>query len=996
MRREALLIVWLLGLFMPHSLWAQSAGIAGVVKDATGAVLPGVTVEASSPALIEKVRTVVTDAQGNYRIIDLRPGTYTTTFTLSGFRVFRREGIELSAGFSATVNAELQVGALEESVTVTGASPVVDIQNVRTQSVLTREAIDTLPTGKTIQGFGALTLGASVSGQGVADVGGNKGDTPSAIGIHGTSGNDEKLLFDGMRFNYGSGSNGGVGKNYIVNQLAVQEVVLELRGMDAEAETGGILVSVVPKDGSNVFNLSAVTNGTSGRFQADNLTDELAARGLTSAPSVKKIYDYGASFGAPIKQSKLWFFTAHRWWGAQENQPGTYFNKNHGQYVGGPNSGVTLYAPDLSRPGYYDGYNEDHTVRLTWQPFDKHKLTIHESWQDNCSCRYQLSTVRAPEAATFHHYKTINLLQTTWTYAATPRLLVQAGATFLRNPTRFEVPPEISPNDIAIIELSTGLNYNAATWGLSVNQYGLRWASQDNQRFSVSYVTGSHALKVGLFALHADNTHTATVNRGVFYSLRNERPVSIRQWDTPLSLRAAGRVLSPFVQDQWKMGALTLNLGLRFDTLHGWAPAQGREATVFVPARNFELIDNIPNWKDLSPRVGAAYDLFGNGKTAVKAMLGRYVVGDLVGLTLNNTPANAVVKDATRPWLDINGDFIPDCNLADLAANGECGRLDNQAFGTVRVVNRYAPDVLEGFGVRPFSWQATVSIQHEIAPGFALNAGYYRTWYGNFTVTVNRAVTAQDFDPYCVTLPVNEQFPGGGGNQLCGFYDVKPAKFGQVDNLITQAAQYGKQLQVYNGFDVSLNARFGTGGLLRGGLSMGRTATDNCYQNARPDLTASGSAANQPRNDERCNVSPAFSSEMQLKFSGVYPLPLNSQLSFVFQNLPGTSINASRSYTAAEIVPSLGRNQSSGATVTTLANLLQPRSVFEDRWSQLDLRFSKSLKLGRARVQGMLDAFNIFNAAAIIAENSTYGAAWRRPTEVLGGRLFKFGVQFDF
>src|SRR2546427_10025746 len=285
---------------------AQSAGsgsIAGVVRDATGAVLPGVTVEASSPALIEKIRTVVTDELGAYRIVELRPGTYSVTFTLPGFSTVKRDGIELTTGFTAAVSVDLSVGSVDETITVSGASPVVDTQNVRSQSVLSRELLDTLPTAKTFSAFASLTPG--VSGGAGRDVGGNKGEGFAHIGIHGNA--YGFLTFDGLKIN--SLSAGSNHRTYI-NQLFVQEVVLETGGVSADSQSGGLNVNVVPKDGGNAFRGTFSGEYTNKDLQSDNLTDELRARGLTRSTRSSYIYDTGAGYGGPINRDKIWFYTA--------------------------------------------------------------------------------------------------------------------------------------------------------------------------------------------------------------------------------------------------------------------------------------------------------------------------------------------------------------------------------------------------------------------------------------------------------------------------------------------------------------------------------------------------------------------------------------------------------------------------------------------------------------------------------------------------------------
>jgi len=290
---------------------AQSTGnIAGLVTDTTGAILPGVTVEATSPALIERTRSGTTDAQGRYLIEALPAGTYRVTFTIAGFRTVAREGIQLSTGFTATVNAELAVGSVEETVTVTGASPLVDVQNVRTQNVLQREVLDTLPTNKSMHGFAALTVGlTSFAIFGKYDVGGNKTDNYGFLTMHGTDAQDGHMLYNGMSFNHMQGTGGGFNKQFFINQMDVQEVAIEGDGMSAEADTGGVQLNVVPKTGGNSFAGAANFDFTNGNLQAGNLSDELKARGLTTVTQLKKIYDYGGGVGGPLKQNKLWFYT---------------------------------------------------------------------------------------------------------------------------------------------------------------------------------------------------------------------------------------------------------------------------------------------------------------------------------------------------------------------------------------------------------------------------------------------------------------------------------------------------------------------------------------------------------------------------------------------------------------------------------------------------------------------------------------------------------------
>jgi hypothetical protein len=350
-----------------------------------------------------------------------------------------------------------------------------------------------------------------------------------------------------------------------------------------------------------------------------------------------------------------------------------------------------------------------------------------------------------------------------------------------------------------------------------------------------------------------------------------------------------------------------------------------------------------------------------------------------------------VVLNATRTWTDLNGNFSPDCDLRNFGANGECGALDNRNFGSVAVNTRYASDVIEGFGNRPYNWQGSVSIQHELRPGMAVNVGYFRTWFGNFTVTDNLAVTPSDFDSYCLTAPTDARLPGGGGYPICDLADVKPAKFGVVDNLVTQSSHFGKQQEIYNGVDVTFSSRFGEGGLLQGGMNVGRTA----YQCVVVDAPV-----------QFCNNTPPFTKEVKL--SGAYPLPVwGLQVSATLQNLPGIplgTVSPSGAVTPAtwvagnaQIRPALGRDLAAGANSVATINLFPINTEFEDRrLTQLDMRLTKKIRLKQIRLQANFDIYNLFNANNIIGEVIRFGPTYRNANQILGPRLFKIGAQLDF
>jgi hypothetical protein len=960
---------------LPTCTWAQgTATISGTVQDATGGVLPGVTIEAASPALIEKVRTSTSDGSGEYKIISLPPGVYTVTFSLTGFSTMKREGIELTTGFTAGVNAELRVGAMEETITVSGDSPIVDVQNVKRQVVMTREVVDALPTGKTAVEMATLIPGVQLmngtgAGAAATGMGGSLGmDQFATLAAHGGRPADTRLEVNGVNINiFGQRQDSSYANFQDGN---VQEYSFEISAHSAESETGGVRVNIVPKDGGNRFSGSLFANFANDSFQATNMTDELRRTGLRDPDRTVSLSTVNPSIGGPIARDRLWFYGGYSRMVNERLKAGTYFNTDLAAWR--PVFDETQQATALEK-------TRDANIRLTWQAAAKHKLAFYYANNRLCQCPYLIGAtyvgINAPEGATLAP-RTTNLAQVNWTAPMTNRVLLEAAFSFPRYTKGHE--PYIQPVAPRITEQSTGVSFRGPNPSL--------YFTDENRtpvlKGSFSYVTGAHALKAGASYRNAYAEQFYEVDRDITFTTLNYRPISVTFHATPYYPRANEQAFGIFAQDQWTLRDFTFNMGLRYDYYEQGYPDIVLPATRYVAnARRFEA-RTLVGWKDVSPRVGVAYDVLGRGRTAIKASISRYAVQ---GLFLNDqNPARANVT-MTRSWTDPSGDFIIQGDPFNPELNLELGPSQNRNFGREIIPYNFDSDYAFGFGVRPYNWESSVSVQHEVMRGVSVNVAYYRRSYGNFQVNDNLLVSPSDYSPYRVTAPADSRLPNGGTYVIDDLWDLNNNRVGQNQTITTSSSKYGDQYENWNGVDLSAQARLAGGVILQGGMSTGKTTTDNCDVAPKID---------NPSQRFCHNETPYLS---QYKFGGSYTLPYGIQASATVQSFIGAPIQANATFTNAQISPSLNRSLSQGTTA--VITLLEPSTLYNDRVTQLDLRFAKNFRVGQTRIKGMLDIFNATNINTITGVNNSYGttgASWRVPTAISLARLLKIGAQIDF
>ena len=1010
-------------ILMPAAVFAQ-ASIVGTVRDASGAVLPGVNVEASSPALIEKVRTVVTNSTGQYAVQDLRPGTYTVTFTLPGFTPVKRDGIELTGTFIATVNADLTVGGLQETVTVSGEAPVVDVTSARTEQVLTGETIAEIPASRLYSAYTQVIPALNVQGN---DVGGSQGNVFSVFQIHGGRRNEGQVLVDGM-----SGGYQGMGVSGYAPEVGnAQEVVFSLSGGLGEATTGGPQLNIIGRQGGNIFSGSFFVSGSGGAFVNDNLTPELRAQGLSTPLKPKKLWDINPSFGGPIMRDRLWFFATYRYQMNRQTVASMWDNRNAGDNT------KWTYDPDFSRQAEDDGEWRNHSVRLTWQVTPRNKIVGWTDLHYNClHCDAGGSSsgltftglIASREALQRNENHPSSLTQIMWTSPVSNRLLldanVQIGPNFWWGAQQKNDwdPTTIPVQDDALTIATpsgpvtfTGLNYRSANWS---GHTGFTTVVQG----AVSYVTGSHSAKFGARFHQNDSTFPKNYynDAQLKYNFRGGVPYQLTMYaDQGSDQNQQQRIFALYAQDRWTINRLSLQGGLRFEHLSDYFPEQQIPANRFLPtAIVFPAEDGPLNLKDIQPRFGASYDVFGNGRTAAKVFLGRYVTTtNTVDEWLFYSPAGNghFVTQTNRPWTDANGDFTPDCDLLNVAANGECGAMQNPNFGRGIDPLTIDPDTTNGWNKREYSWDLTAGVTQEILPRVSVEVNYIRRTWGNLKTTVNRALTPADFDSFVYNVPSDPRLPDGGGYALT-FLDVKPGKFGQLDNFQTFTKNLGGSYNNYNGVDFTVNARL-RNVTIQGGTSTGNVIEDECGVVAQhPEIYISGlgwggtldffkqfnpSIGQWPQ--AFCHRESGW--KTNLKGLASYTVPgIDVLLSATWKSVPFPGNNfpsvTSQSLGAQVLaVPiaqtNLGRPLSSGLPIEFL-NIVEPGTLYGERLNQADLRLGKNLRYGRTRTLVALDIFNVFNSNTPDVYQQTYGATYRNPLSITVGRFFKISAQLDF
>jgi len=1014
-----LALVAALVVLLPTSAYAQEGQITGTVRDAQMAVMPGVTVEVTSPALIEKVRSTTTDGVGAYRITNLPVGTYKVTFSLAGFNKQERDDIVLTSGFTAAVNGTMTVGQLTETIVVAGVTPTVDVQNSREVITLPGDRIKDMPTSRNVNSLLELTPGISsqyttstaqspFGAPGVC-VGGigvfcNPGISGFNIGDRGTALDQSnmaqgRVLVDGVVVNSGGsppigGSTGG----YTADVANSQEVNIRVSGSLGESENGASEINIVPRTGGNRFAGDFFLSYTTENWFGSNYS---AYPNITSVfQPVKADHDWSVDYGGPVLKDKLWFFALGRSQYIHKLPVGVDWWPNLWEGKAGYN-----YQPDRSQPRVeYENMWKNGSGRVTFQASAKNKFNVYWDEQSFCQdpCTGVVSVFTSPESWVSIQTHPDRLQQLTWTNPLNNKILLEAGvsletqyynASQSRNYTDYVNIPRISEIGPGTFGLdATGAPPNvfagsngifAATSGSITGIPGGLFETRDQHywrtRGSIAYVSGSHHAKFGYDGGYYKQLETNAVNSSLltynyvapaatavcvastnpavnpcgnlltaqfptdpFNFTKRPIPSTVNYTDGQTTFDEGVRYDALYAQDQWTLKRLTLGAALRFDhaTSHYGSSCFGPNQ--FVPTAFCTSASDGVNYKDLTPRVAVAWDVQGNGKTAVKFSFGKFNNAAAIGTGFYSAanPARRVTNQLQRPWTDTNADRKVDCDLNNSNPNGECGALqfgfnDVAHFGkdpgtnglttvqcgrndpgidprAIAYCNQYGQNVLSGWNERRGEWQFDLGVQREILPRLTGEFVYHRRVYTNISLsdgltigcdrfggatdfgTCNQALLSYSnpsYDFFNVAAPVDPKLPGGGGYTVTGLYDVHAFAVAPV----TVQTYSNDWKYVWNGFDTNWNWRGPRGIFVQAGTSTSRINRNTCsaladLSNANNSLSSLVGHSDAPYQSGCLNFGPF---QTNVRGSAVYTVPkVDVLVSAVFQSLPGTELTA--------------------------------------------------------------------------------------------------------
>jgi hypothetical protein len=954
--------------------WAQSAGstIHGTVKDESNAAMPGVTVTLSSPALQVGKMVVVSDMEGNYRFGDLPAGAYKITFELAGFKTVVIDELRLAIGFVARTDAAMAVGGLEESVTVTGASPVVDLTTTTTAVNLTRATLDSVPMGQGLQQLFAMTPGVTTNQVDVGD---------SAMGVRASTTNygfnaNSKIQIDGIDISDGNST------GIYTSSLTLDEAQIRTSGNDAEVSVPGVSMVAVIKSGSNQFHGSYNVDGERPELQSNNVTPLLRLQGISNTNPIRHLYDANGDLGGRILKDKLWFY------GALERQ-----DKLQGVagFAAGPGPDGKYLTGD-EPPAYVTTRLTHGAVKLSYQPTVGNRLIA--AWQP--TLKYQPEGL-PPEPNRFRP------LESTLDYRNPSRMykgefqstlstqmvydLVVGGGGYTADyaPWRSKFARPVGPSNPSTLDRETGLNLGSNP----KTNLELRDRFEVDSSLSLfpeNFLGGRHELKVGTSlywrGLSVGLRNTPAGNYTLIFDKVNgvsHQPVELQVNNAPTRPKPRTNYFAGYLKDTWRVTErLTANLGVRIEQQHAFLEAQSREASpdfpTLFPAATFAPLD-VLTWNSYVPRLGLAWDM-GN-KTVVKATYGRFANGLSDNFANSYNPLTNVTYNFRWHDLDGNGLYEP----------GEVN-LDTSPAGDLLSISGAGSSTLNRNLKQPMTNEVTASFERELRANLAVRALYV---FKNIVNNYDTTNVARPRGAY--SIPLTRRVPGPDGtlgpdSQSVTIYDYDPAYKGAA--FVVNQLQNTTRGDHYHSVELTMTKR-----------SSGRWSAIASFwavKNHRWIPTSTASPSPSPYSIIPDNPNgDYFPLDTTWKWagnvSGSYRMPWGVQFGAFLQSKSGFQGQRFNIFAATD--PDGGPSLKQLSTVTLR---LEPWGAHTGpAINVLDLRTSKDFRMGgTSRVEFDFDLFNLLNSSAQTNINLKTGPTFGYATDVVPPRVARLGVRYSF
>jgi hypothetical protein len=945
-----------IGAAAPAGAQVSTGEIFGKVTDSTGALLPGVTVTIASPALLQP-QAVVTAASGGYRFPSIPIGSYSVTFELTGFKKLVQNDVLIQAGFNAEINGRLDISTMEETVTVSGVSPIVDTKSNTLGSNFGRDLLDAIPSARDPWVILEQTPGMVMDRE---NVGGNQSGQQSSFSVHGSSANQQWNMDGGTMTDMASSSSPGY---YDFDSF--EEIQITTAGGDASQEAGGVAINFVTKSGSNRLKGSARYYDANRRFEADNAPDEVIAQGGGAGNPIKDVAEYGFEVGGPIKKDKAWF------WGAANR------NAIRVGIIGFLKEGAPVGSREIDDLETDLSVLTNKNLKLNYQWTTGQRSTFLFNGGDKIrDSRGASLTTRLPATTRQTSPNKLYKVQHQWTVS--DQLLLDGQYTYadFGFVLDFHAPELADVQRLRYVDLNNTDDRSGTYSGNLRPQYEGRL---DGNYFLPKLLGGDHSTK---FGVRYRSTPFDTITRhggGVLVRIRasgqNEVDV-IRDGDQNREMWE----YSAYFNDSYKRGRGTFNWGIRFDRQRDRAAAATIAANPILPdllpAVTFTGADSGVTYNDWSPRFSYAYDVHGDGKTVLKVSGARYYgLGIDTGAALTPTGTTTL----SYFWTDLNGDLLVQRNEILFSRGFRATPSSN--YDPNNPTSLVTPTTVDPNLKNDTTDEFLVSLDRELMPNVALGISYIYRNYEDMQDTYRNGVSASSYVPVSFTRSC--------GNTLCDQPSYSGVYYQRAAPLPTASTRRNYDYyRNYHGIEGTFRKRFSHRWLMNGSFTINRT---RFYYPNVDDFSATTTTGDPTNYDMQNGRDSSGTSGINgprwiVKLSGMYALPWNMSAAAFFNLREGIQFNRT--------IQSPNRTGSLG---TVNVNIEPQGARHLDPYRQLDLHWDKSFTFDRRRLSFNIDLFNASNGSTVLGRVARQDAANANYVQtILAPRIARFGIKVNF